>query len=159
MFLISIAVGLIFINLCLLGCCLYLVSLWIFAFYEEERKEYRVKSKPIIFQMLEVLLVPLDIIVCFIEGYKDGKLRYCMHNTFVNMSRKYGASYVIPWSLRNLITYSLAQTFSDITGRYLDYKFVSKYIVKNYTYHLNPFVRNRAKKILMFNDALENYFE
>jgi uncharacterized protein YlbG (UPF0298 family) len=147
------SISLIFVVLCLLS---YLVSLWIFLSYEEERKEYRVKSKPIIVQMLEVLLVPFDIIVCFIEGYIEGKLQYCMHNTFVNMSRKYGATYVIPWSLRNLITYSLAQTFSDITGKLLDYKFVSKEVVKNYTYHLNPLVRNRAKKILIFNDGLKN---
>lgn len=128
---------------------LYVICVDICASFKDEIKEYRLKSKPVMIQMFEVFLVPYDIIKCFVIGLKEGGFKYCLHNTFVGLSRDYAACYVLPWSLRSLVKECLATTLSDITGKCLNYKFMlTKTIVKHYTYHLNPFVRQRAKRIL-----------
>lgn len=122
--------------------------------------KHQLKQKSIFFQILELFLLPIDIFLCYYKGIKDGGLKYGFGNATIEMRRRYIATLVYPWSIRNYILHVLGVTLMDPFGKHMKmYYDVNGFEWKHhlstiysgttqYLHSMNPKVRKIIKKYL-----------
>jgi hypothetical protein len=120
---------------------------------------HNLKPLPIILQVFELFFLPFDIIGAFYRGYSNGGRKHGFGNATVELRRRYCATYVYSWSIRNFILHVLGVTLMDPFGRSM----ITWYGVNGFAYRggprggyigssetqylhsLNPFVRRTIK--------------
>jgi hypothetical protein len=77
------------------------------------------KQNTIIIQIFECILIPLDILKAFYKGYREGRWKHGFGNATVELRRRYSATFVYPWSVRNYFLHRLGVTLMDPFGKHM----------------------------------------
>lgn len=106
---------------------------------------------PIIFQLFECLLLPYDIIRYLVSAYKSGGKEHGFGNFTVELRRRYGATLVYAWSIRNYFLHRLGVTLMDWNAEffeehYIEHEFGNANSARQYIHHFNPWISRMAKK-------------
>ena len=81
------------------------------------------KQRNILLQIIELIMIPFDLLGAIIKGFREGGLKYGRGNFTVACRHRHGAIYVYRPSLRNYILHVIGVFFMDPFGRY----FISAY--------------------------------
>lgn len=112
------------------------------------------KQKFILIQLLELLLIPIDIICYIYNSYSTGRSKYWFGNFTVELRRRYNAIYVYPWSIRNYLLHRLGVTLMDPFGRFfknhfIKHEYISPKGALQYLHTLNPIFYFTVRRYLI----------
>jgi hypothetical protein len=122
--------------------------------------KHPLKRRSIVFQILELFLLPFDIVRSLHNAYNMGGHKYGWGNFSIELRRRYWAIRVHPWSIRNYILHRIGVTIMDPFGKHVkiwyskdtgfNYKSPSNIYDSStqYLHHFNPFVRKIVKQYI-----------
>lgn len=121
--------------------------------------KHGLKRHNIILQILELFLLPIDIIAGLYEGYRKGHWKYGFGNFTCELRHRYCATMVYPWSIRNYLLHRLGVTIMDPVGKHMkmfyakggfDYRSPSDIwsSATQYLHSFNPVVRKIAREYI-----------